>query len=293
MRIRAAYTPWLLLALAVLNLAIPASAAAAAAKLTGGIVTPTTGTTATAFQLSVHFVGTATDEAITVTASVAGQTIALSLTGTPRNGTWTGSSTLPVGSWPVTFSSVSSGGTNPTFGPTAPVVVTAATPPPTPVPTPVPTARPTPRPTPLPATATPQPVNSVSPGISPTPFGTTVTNPSGSPTGSETALASRNPSGSPSPSASPAAVPGSRPFSVPLEGVVAIGLLGAVTVAAALGERRRRLAVEAFRAEERSPIGPTPGEEPENGWEHDIVDDETVATIDYEAPDEPGDPPTG
>jgi hypothetical protein len=86
---------------------------------------------------------------------------------------------------------------------------------------------------------------------------------------------------------------GSRPFRVPLEGVVAIGLLGAVTVAAALGERRRRLAVEAFRAEGRSPEGATPGGGSENGWEHDVVDDETVATIDYEAPDEPADPPNG
>jgi hypothetical protein len=80
---------------------------------------------------------------------------------------------------------------------------------------------------------------------------------------------------------------------VPLEGVVAIGLLGAVTVAAAVGERRRRLAAEAFRAEERSPTGATPGEGSGNGWEQDVVDDETVATIDYEAPDEHGDPPTG
>jgi len=64
-------------------------------------------------------------------------------------------------------------------------------------------------------------------------------------------------------------------------------------VAAALGERRRRLAAEAFRAEERSPPGAPPGEGPEKEWEQDVVDDETVATIDYEAPDEPGDPPAG
>jgi hypothetical protein len=80
---------------------------------------------------------------------------------------------------------------------------------------------------------------------------------------------------------------------VPLEGVVAIGLLGAVTVAAVVGERRRRLAVEAFRAEERSPAGATPGDGAGNGWEHDIVDDETVATIDDAAPDEPSDPANG
>jgi hypothetical protein len=75
---------------------------------------------------------------------------------------------------------------------------------------------------------------------------------------------------------------------VPIEGVVAIGLLGAVTVAAALGERRRRRAVEAFRAAEASPEDGPP--QPRNGldetMEYDISQDETVATIDYEAPDE-------
>jgi hypothetical protein len=283
MRIRAAFTPWLLLALAALNLATPGSAAAAAAKLTGGTVTPTTGTTATAFQFSVHFIGSATDEAVTVSASVAGGTVPLSLfSGTVRNGTWTGSSTLPVGSWTVTYQSTSTGLTNPPFELPGQVVVTAPTPPPTPAPTPVPTARPTL----VPPTATPRPATSVSPGVSQTPFGTTVTNPS--------TVASSSESVAPSPSSSPGAVPGgSRPFRVPLEGVVAIGLLGAVTVAAALGERRRRQAVEAFRAEEGSPEGVTPGEGLEDGWEDDVVEDETVATIDYEAPDEHGDPPTG
>ena len=74
---------------------------------------------------------------------------------------------------------------------------------------------------------------------------------------------------------------------------MAIGLLGAVTVAAALGERRRRLAVEAFRAAEASPAGtsPSPAEGPAGEWEHDAVDDETVATIDYETPDDTAEPP--
>lgn len=76
---------------------------------------------------------------------------------------------------------------------------------------------------------------------------------------------------------------------------MAIGLLGAVTVAAALGERRRRVAVEAFRAAEASSGGATPpeGEGLDDSLDHDIVDEETVATINYEAPDEPQDPPKG
>jgi hypothetical protein len=82
---------------------------------------------------------------------------------------------------------------------------------------------------------------------------------------------------------------------VPLEGVVAIGLLGAVTVAAALGERRRRLAVKAFRTAEASSAEASPSQagDPGDVWERDVVDDETVATIDYQAPDDPADSSNG
>lgn len=291
MRVRAVQTPWLLLALAVLNLAMAGGVAAAEAKLTGGTVTPTTGTTATAFQFSVHFVGTGTDTAVSVSASVAGRTLPLSLSsGTPRNGTWTASSTLPAGSWTVTYRSMSTGLTNPSFPVPGQVVVTAPTPAPTASPRPTPKA--TPRPTSVPATAAPGTGGSASLGISPSPLGTTASDASGVPSGSQAAPLSRDPNASPNLSPSAGAVPpGSRPFSVPLEGVVAIGLLGAVTFAAALGEHRRRLAVEAFRAAQASPAGagPPTSEDLDDGWEGDIVEDETVATIDYEAPDEPSD----
>ena len=76
---------------------------------------------------------------------------------------------------------------------------------------------------------------------------------------------------------------------MPIEGVVAIGLLGAVATAAALGERRRRAAVQAFREAEASE-GVSRGDGLAEGWEDDIVDDETVATIDYEAPADRPDP---
>jgi hypothetical protein len=69
---------------------------------------------------------------------------------------------------------------------------------------------------------------------------------------------------------------------------VAIGLLGAVTVAAALGERRRRRAVAAFRAglaTSDDPYAATAGaDDPQEG--SGPVDDETVATIDYEGLDD-------
>jgi hypothetical protein len=70
---------------------------------------------------------------------------------------------------------------------------------------------------------------------------------------------------------------------------VAIGLLGAVAAAAAFGERRRRAAVQAFREAEASE-GVSRGDGLEEGWEDDIVDDETVATIDYEGPADRPDP---
>ena len=261
------------------------SAAAANAKLTSPTVTPLAGTTSTVFVFSVHFIGSASDEAVSVTASVPGSSLALSLaSGDARNGTWTGSRTLAAGSWPVTFTSVSTGGTNPSAaGPT--VVVTVPTPTPAPTPPPA-TPRPTPRPTAGPPTATPAPGTTVTPGASPTPFGTTVTDPSTSPSGSESSTPSTEPTPSPSPSPS-ASPPRPRGFHVPVEGVVAIGLLGAVTVAAAVGERRRRRAVEAFRlaeaeAEARAAAGGGLDEE----WEREVVEDETVATIDYEGLDQ-------
>ena len=69
---------------------------------------------------------------------------------------------------------------------------------------------------------------------------------------------------------------------------MAIGLLGAVAVAAALGERRRRRAVAAFRAglaTSDEPWAPAV-EEDNNLAAADQVDDETVATIDYDGLDD-------
>ena len=76
---------------------------------------------------------------------------------------------------------------------------------------------------------------------------------------------------------------------------MAIGLLGAVTVAAALGERRRRRAVLAFRAKQASPESGTPPNATglDETPEYDISQDETVAIIDYDAPDETLSSPEG
>lgn len=68
---------------------------------------------------------------------------------------------------------------------------------------------------------------------------------------------------------------------------MAIGLLGAVAVAAALGERRRRRAVGAFRAAQAAlDEGAPPGAGLESALEGAAAVDETVATIDYEGLDD-------
>jgi hypothetical protein len=275
--------------------------AAGPTRLNQGTVTPTMGDTSTVFAYSVHYVGDTTGEtAISVRVEASNgsttRTTPLSLTaGAPLNGTWTGSSTLPAGSWTITFKAISSLGVNPQLIYATAIVVTAPPPPPTPTPvpppptpqpTPRPTVRPTPRPTGVPATPTPIPGSSVAPG--PTPFGTTITEPSGTPRDSSAAESSGE--ASPTPSSSPAGAgsPARRPFSVPVEGVVAIGLLGAVAVAAGLGERRRRRAVAAFRAGLASSDEPwaAAADAEDSAAGADEVDDETVATIDYEGLDE-------
>lgn len=94
-------------------------------------------------------------------------------------------------------------------------------------------------------------------------------------------------SGSASPSPSPEVVsPGlQRPFRVPVEGIAAIGLLGAVAFAAAAAERRRRRVLAAGPG----PIGaaslrPSPEGSLPVGWERFARDDETVGSIEYEPP---------
>lgn len=273
MRVRAAHSLLVVLGLVVgLMIATTTGKAAAAPKLTAASVTPMTGTTATLFQFSVQF-QPGTETASIVNVSVAGTSLSLARNGGPEaNQIWTGSMTLPAGSWTATFSGTTASGTNPAAVSVTPIVVTI----------------PTPRPTSIPAT--PGPAGSVAPSVSPAPLGTTVTDPSSSSSGSEPASSSNAASRSPPPGAVPA---GSRPFNVPIEGVAAIGLLGAVTLAAALGERRRRQAVEAFRAAQADEATPPPGEGREQEWEPDIADDETVATIDYDPPDDPLNPRDG
>ena len=113
------------LVLAILTALVGAPSAALAAPpnaLAAPAAAPPAGTTATTFGFSVQYVSTGGNAATGVTASVAGRTVTMRLAaGTATAGTWTASTTLPSGSWPVTFRAVAAKGPQPTV--TGPTVV--------------------------------------------------------------------------------------------------------------------------------------------------------------------------
>jgi hypothetical protein len=261
------------LALATLVSLVVATSSAAdpGARLTRGRASPAVGTTATPFTFSVEFQGNG-ETAASVTALVAGKTVLLVRTaGSGAKGSWSGSSRLPPGSWQVTFRSVSSGGTNPALA--GPTVVVGGAPQPTPTATPRVTPLPTPRPTQVPRAPAVTQLPAVVPVVGPTvtPFGVAVADPTDQ--GSSAGPAG---AGSPSPSASPTSGPPATAASglrVPPEGVVAIGLLGAVAFVAASAERRRRRA----SADPGAADAPRAAEPP--------LDEDTIGTIELAPPD--------
>ena len=141
--------------------------ARAASVLSNGSVSPGSGTTATAFTFSVDYNSSnPVRNALSVWAEAGGATIPLALVagGNTHAGTWRGSSSLPVGSWQVTFHATISADPQPV--PIDGPIVTVTLPPPTPTPAPTPPPTPTPRPTPRP-TAVPTPTPP--PGATPRP----------------------------------------------------------------------------------------------------------------------------
>jgi hypothetical protein len=146
--------------------------ARAASVLSDASVSPGSGTTATAFSFNVDYNSSnPVRNALSVWAEAGGVTIPLSLVagGNTHAGTWHGSSSLPVGSWQVTFHASTSADPQPAplDGPI--VTVTLPPPTPTPAPTPPPTPRPTPRPT---AAPTPTPPPGATPRPTPRPGST-------------------------------------------------------------------------------------------------------------------------
>ena len=172
----------------VASLAVSPAVRAAPNALQDPGVTPGSGTPSTSFTFSVRFVGGGADvTATSVVATVAGSAVALGLVeGTANNGLYAGTSTLPAGSWPVTFGADASRGLDPQLAGRT-VNVVGPTPPPTPppAPTPPPTAAPAPRPpvatpslapapnqppaTPVPAGATPAAIAPQVPGATAAP----------------------------------------------------------------------------------------------------------------------------
>ncbi|MEP6469393.1 MAG: hypothetical protein ABJC24_06435 [Chloroflexota bacterium] len=107
----------MILAILAALVAAPSSVFAVAPnELRSPVVTPAAGTTATPFALSVGYRSSAGNPANTVTATVAGNTVSLSLTsGTATDGTWTGGTALPSGSWMVTFHATVAKGRKPSI----------------------------------------------------------------------------------------------------------------------------------------------------------------------------------
>lgn len=211
-----------LFALAALLAALPAPALAVGV-LSNGTVTPTSGTTATSFTFTVDYASTDNRPAQDVWAQVGGTTVTLvKVSGSSHDGTWQGTSTLPAGTWTVTFNASTSGTEQP--APYPGPVITVSTPPPTPTPTatPRPTPMPTPRPTPTPppgsTPAPPPPIQTTPPAPPTTPAPESTPRDRDRPTASPEATPSATADGSgstvsigPSPSgtdADPAATPG-------------------------------------------------------------------------------------
>jgi hypothetical protein len=260
----------------VLSLAAGPAIAAPGAKLVNGRVAPASGTTATVFAFSVEFNGTAGVTASAVVVSVAGSTLPLELTaGTARRGTWAGSSKLSAGNWQVVFEADPSSGPATQLTLQGPVIVTRGAPAPTPTAVPTPGSTPSPTQTSTPgeapaAQASPGPV-----GATPTPFGTTIQDPG------ESATPSSGGDASDAVPAPPGAgsVKADSAFGLTAEGLAAIGLLGAVAVAAIGAERRRRNRA-ATEMEDDASDGADPVED-------SAVVDEPIGSIEYSPPSDP------
>jgi hypothetical protein len=149
---------------AVMGMLAPAPMRAADG-LSNGEVSPHSGTTATPFTFTVDYDRTQSPQAVTALLD-GGNPITLELiSGNPNNGTYGATTTLPAGTWTVSFEATAP--SNPaTSGPT--LTVTTAGGSQTPAPTPMPTSTPVPTSTPGP-TATATPTATTRPSSAPTP----------------------------------------------------------------------------------------------------------------------------
>ncbi|MGH2445964.1 MAG: hypothetical protein ACRDGD_07990 [Candidatus Limnocylindria bacterium] len=149
--VRRGRTVVLAVALAALFTSLTPGPMRATNVLSAGIVTPTSGTTATVFVFSVHFLSESPGQPPFPISAQVDEVVVVPLSfvegsGTTADGTYRGSTTLPEGEWEVTFVATAPGpGPLDLEGPTIHVTQPIGTP--TPAPTPDPTQAPTPSPT--------------------------------------------------------------------------------------------------------------------------------------------------
>lgn len=140
-------------------------------QLLDPVASPSRGSTLTLFHVSVRYVSSAGNPASTVDAEIGPLRVGLMLTsGSALDGTWSGSTLLPAGSWQVTFVASVSRGPQPSLsGPTLVVGL-----PSTPLPS-EPNARPVPTEGDTPATPAAEPQSTAAPSaaasIDPGPIG--------------------------------------------------------------------------------------------------------------------------
>jgi hypothetical protein len=155
---------WLRAPVLAVMLLFPLATPALGARntLSNPTASPPRGTTATTFTFTVRYEGAPAS----VTFSIADRTVRMTvISGTSSNGTFGGSTTLPVGSWQVTFKAVAQRNDDRLPGPTV-TVMSTATPRPTTAPAPPPTPIPTTPPPPITATPlAPTPLPSATPGL--------------------------------------------------------------------------------------------------------------------------------
>jgi hypothetical protein len=161
--------------LLLVALASPMSAASGKTTLSGVVVSPRTGTTATMIAVTVVYENAAGSRAELVSARIAGVDHAMTrrVGGSWGRGvTFSWSGTLPVGTHTVVITAKAKDKSTATLAAGSVTIGPVATP--TPKPTPTPTPRPTPKPTPAPTPkATPRPT----PRPTPTPATTAPTTP--------------------------------------------------------------------------------------------------------------------
>lgn len=168
-----------LLALGVMAVALAVPPLAAANALTDAEVMPRTGTPTTSITFRVDYVAAppqpraadAVRADVVRTSDGAVVTVPLALqAGSTTDGTWSGSSRLPVGSWQVTFRVAAEQGVAVPDADGGPVEITDEAPSPAPTPPPDPTAAPTSAPSPSPGpSASPAPGPPGPPGPPPSP----------------------------------------------------------------------------------------------------------------------------